>query len=409
MADLTDSTVARDFDHHSQSFVRGNADVYTALRTEAPVGHSENYGGFWVLSRYDDVFEVARDDATYSAEREVVIPDGGVGAGALIPLQADPPQLERYRGLLSPFFTPRALGPVAQWVAKRTDDCIDQFIARGNADLVGELANPVPSGTTMHLLGLDPDDWRVFAEPLHHKSYARPGTPENLEGLRRVNEFSERIVREVDARIASPREDMISSLVASEWNGIATTREEAINLVRMVIFGGMDTVMAALSNIFVQLGRHPHLIEELKNDRELIPGAIEEFLRFDAPVQGFARSVTRDHDFRGHRFHRGESVFMLWASANRDEAVFGENSNELDIRRSPNRHMTFGIGAHRCMGSTLARMELRIVLGRVLDRLPDFVVDVDRIEEPDTVGIVYGRRAVPVTFTPGARLEEANS
>lgn len=373
------------------------------------MARSENYGGFWVLSKYDDVFEVARDDATYSAEREVVIPDGGVGAGALIPLQADPPQLERYRGLLSPFFTPRALGPVAQWVAKRTDDCIDRFIERGSADLVTELANPVPSGTTMHLLGLDPDDWRVFAEPLHLKSYARPGTPENLEGLRRVNEFSERIVREVDARIEAPREDMISSLVSSEWNGIRTTREEAINLVRMVIFGGMDTVMAALSNIFVQLGRHTHLIDELRNDRELIPGAIEEFLRYDAPVQGFARSVTRDHDFRGHRLHRGDSVFMLWASANRDEAVFGEDSDELDIRRSPNRHMTFGIGAHRCMGSTLARMELRIVLGRVLDRLSGLVVDLDGVEEPDTVGIVYGRRSVPVAFAPGSRIGEVQS
>lgn len=403
MTDVTDSAVARDFDHHAKTFVRENANVYAALRAEAPVGHSESYGGFWVLSTYDDVFEVARDDATYSAEREVVIPDGGVGAGALIPLQSDPPNLERYRGILSPFFTPRALGPVAQWVAQRTDECIDQFIERGRADLVSELANPVPSGTTMHLLGLNPDDWRVFAEPLHLKSYAQPGTPENLEGLRRVTEFSELIVQEVDARIASPRDDMISAIAASEWNGIKTTREEAINLVRMVIFGGMDTVMAALSNTFVQLGRHPHLIRELDDNRELIPGAIEEFLRFDAPVQGFARSVTHDHEFRGHHLRQGDSVFMLWASANRDESVFGDNADQLDIRRSPNRHMTFGIGAHRCMGSTLARMELRIVLGRVLDRLPDFAVDLDNVDEPDTVGIVFGRRRVPITFTPGAR------
>jgi cytochrome P450 len=388
-----------EFDHHAPDFNATKYDRYRRMRAACPVAHSAAHGGYWLLSRYDDVFRVARDDRTFSSAREVVVPPTNVGK--LIPLQADPPELERFRGVLLPWFTPAALKPLEPFVTGIIDRAIDAFIDRGEAEIVHDLANPVPSATTMKLLGMDPEDWRVFADPIHAGSYSRPGTPENRTATEAITAFTRRIVEEVDARIAAPREDMISGLLASEHKGVKTSRQEVIDLVRMVIFGGMDTVMAAISNIFVQLGRNPALLGRLRQEPALVGPAVEEFLRYDAPVQGFARTVTADCTLGGQPIAAGETVFMLWASANRDEAVYGETAEELVLDRSPNRHMSFGVGAHRCLGSTLARIELRLVLERFLARIPDFTVLLDEVEEAETIGIVFGRRKVPIRFAPG--------
>lgn len=392
-----------DFDHHAPDFNARKYELYETMRGACPVAHSAAHGGYWLLSRYDEVFAVARDDATYSSAREVVVPPTNVGK--LIPLQSDPPELNRYRALLIPYFAPAAMARIEPFVRRVVDRSIDGFIERGEADAVAELANPVPSSTTMHLLGLNPADWHVFADPIHTAGYSRPGSPENLAATEEIVAFSRRLEAEVDARIAAPRDDMISGLIASRSrDGRATTRQEVVDLVRMVIFGGMDTVMAAVGNIFVALGQRPDLQARLRDEPALIPTAVEEFLRYDAPVQGFARSVTRDVEICGQPIPAGDTVFMLWASANRDEAAFGPDADDLVLDRTPNRHMTFGVGAHRCLGAPLARIELRIVLEQVFARLPDFRVDLDGVVEADTIGIVFGRRKVPITFTPGRRV-----
>jgi cytochrome P450 len=395
------------FDHHAADFAATNVAQYRELRGRCPVAHTANYGGFWVLSRYDDIFRVARDDVTFSSARDVIVPAGA--AGRLIPLQCDPPDLERYRRILGPYFAPPAVKALEPFVRLVADRAIDAFVERGSADLVSEFATPLPSSTTMQMLGLDPAGWRTFAEPLHAASYSRPGTPKNLAALERIDAFTQLIVDEVDRRIAAPTGDMISGLLASSFEGRATTREETIDLVRMVIFGGMDTVMASLSNLFVQLGHRPDVRARLQTDRGLIPGAIEESLRFDAPVQGFARTVTADVEIGGRRIAKGETIFLLWASANRDQATFGPAADEFDIERFPNRHMTFGIGGHRCLGAMLARMEMQVALERLFDRIPDFAVQLEAVVEPETVGIVFGRLAVPVTFTPRQRGDHARA
>ena len=390
------------FDHHAPDFVRSNYDIYRQLRARCPVAHTASHGGFWVVAGYDEVFQVARDDRTFSSARGGVIPPTTVGR--LLPIQADPPALERYRRLLNPFLTPAAIRQVEPWIGDVVDATIDDFIEAGHADLVLDLANPVPAKTTMHLLGLDPGEWRMFADPLHQVMYTQPGTAENDEGQRQVLAFSEKIVGEVEERVRRPRDDMISRLLISEFEGTRTSFDEVCDLVRMVIFGGMDTIVAALGNIFLRLDRHPDIRRRLVEERKLLPTAIEEFLRFDAPIQGFGRVATRDTAVGDWPVKAGEWVFMVWASANRDEKVFGEDCDRLRIDRAPNRHMTFGIGGHRCQGSTLARSELRIVLDRVLERLPDFQVHWDQVVGPETVGSSYGQREVPTSFTPGSKI-----
>lgn len=391
-----------DFDHNSKEHVEKAYETYRRHRSECPVARTESHGGYWVLAGYDEVFQVVRDDHTFSSARGAVVPSTDVGQ--LLPIMADPPELERYRTLINPFLTPKAVREQERFIREMTDAAIDSWIEAGSADLVMDLANPIPAKVTMRLLGLDPAEWRMFAEPLHDVMYTRPGTPENESGQRRVLAFSQKIIEEVDARIKAPKDDMISRLLASDYNGVKTSREEVIDLVRMVIFGGMDTVVAALGNIFLQLDRHPDIRRRLIEDRGLLPTAIEEFLRFEAPIQGFGRYVTRDTCIGTQSIKAGETVFMLWASANRDEKVFGDNADELDIERMPNRHLTFGVGGHRCQGSTLARTELRIVLDRVLERIPDYQVVWDKVVGPDTIGSSYGQRSVPVTFTRSRKL-----
>lgn len=380
-----------EFDHHAPDYARRNAEVFRELHGKCPVAHSSTYGGFWVLSRYEDVFEVARDDDTFSSARQVIIPANDVDR--LIPLEADPPDLFRFRGVLLPFFSPKAIERLEPFMAETIDRCLDELLAAGGGDFVEQLANPVPSMTTMKMLGLPPEDWRTFADPLHRSSYSRPGTAENLAAIEDIAGFTSRIEAEIDARRAESRDDMISKLLDSEYEGVRTTRREVIDLVRMVIFGGMDTVMASISNMLLHLGRDLERRRQLIDDPGLIPTAIEEFLRYDTPVQGFARTVTRDCTVAGQQLAKDETVFMLWAAANRDPAMF-DWPDELVLDRKPNRHMAFGIGAHRCLGSTMARSELRLTLERVLERLPAYRL-IDGVEEPETVGIVFGRKRVP--------------
>jgi cytochrome P450 len=179
--------------------------------------------------------------------------------------------------------------------------------------------------------------------------------------------------------------------------------QEAEDLAVMVLIGGVDTTMASLSTAFLRLHRDHATRQRLIDDPSLIPAATEEFLRIDPPVQGFARSVMADAVVGGQPMAAGETLFMLWGSANRDPDAFPD-PDRLDIDRAPNRHLTFGIGGHRCLGATLARLEMRIVLEEVLKRLPDFSIDEAAVEYPDTIGIVNGIVREPATFTPGARI-----
>jgi cytochrome P450 len=233
------------FDHHAADFVHSNYERYRRLREECPVAHTASHGGFWVVTGYDEVFQVARDDHTFSSRNGGVIPPTNVGR--LLPIQADPPELERYRHLLNPYVTQNAVKLLEPFIEQTTDAAIDRFVEAGRADLVLDLANPVPAMTTMSLLGLDPDDWRFFAEPLHQVMYTRPGSPENEEGQQKVLGFSGRIAAEVEARRRRPRGDMISRLLASEFGSVKTSFEEVCDLVRMVIFGGMYLARPARS------------------------------------------------------------------------------------------------------------------------------------------------------------------
>jgi cytochrome P450 len=213
--------------------------------------------------------------------------------------------------------------------------------------------------------------------------------------------MDERISSAIDSRRDTPRDDAISKLIAYEKDGVRFSDIELHGLVKMLLFGGLDTTMAAASNALLYLSEHQNFRQRLIDDPKLIPKAVEEFLRFEAPVHAFARNVMVDTEIGGQSIRAGERVYMLWASANRDPDQF-ENPDEVNFDRKQNRHLTFGIGAHRCLGAQLARIELQIMLEEILRRIPDFHIDLDQVRHPSNVTIIWGRTSLPATFTPAS-------
>ena len=383
------------FDHHSADFAGDPWSIYDDLRA-ARVAYSETYGGFYVLSRYEDVWAAARDDETFSSDREVVLPATGVGR--LIPLNADPPDLQRYRSALFPYFTQRAAEAMAPDIRRFTTATIDAFVSEGRCDLITQLAAPVPAMTTLELMGLPPEDWAILAEPLHDL-IAYPTDHPNHESARDgVWAIRERFAAEVAERETRPRDDMITHLLGLEAEG-TLSRTEVVDLLMMVTIGGFDTTMAAIGSALLYLDQHPDERRRLAADPGLLPPAVDEFLRFEAPVQGFARTVTRDMEIGGCPIAAGQTVFLLWGSANRDPEVF-DRADEMVLDRRPNRHLTFGVGGHRCLGAHLARVEMRVVLEETLGRLGDYSIIGGEVRWPQSVGILYGRSHIPATFTP---------
>lgn len=394
--DLQNSTRPKtDFDQNSPEFAADPWSKYDELRSQCPVAHTDAHGGFWVLSRYEDVVRVAKDDVTFSSVPTTVIPDSGVYN--LIPLQSDPPDVQRYRAALHKYFTPKAVESYAPRIRKFTTDCIDTFIGRGHCEFVTELANPVPSMTALEFIGFDPNDWHDFAGPMHQLSYSADGSEGRADALKDLKKMDDRITSAIEDRRRHPKDDAITELIEYKKDGVVFSDKELHGLVKMLLFGGLDTTMAATSNALLYLSEHTVMRQQLIDNPALIPAAVEEFLRFEAPVHAFSRNVTTDTEIGGQKIRAGEKVYMLWASANRDPEQF-ERPDEVDFNRRPNRHLTFGTGAHRCPGSFLARLEMQIILEEVLKRIPDFEIDVESVRHPTTVTIIWGRTALPATF-----------
>jgi cytochrome P450 len=271
---------------------------------------------------------------------------------------------------------------------------------------VTELADPVPAMTTLHLLGLPVEEWRIYSEPLHVTVFHRQDNPIRKEALPLFRRMNEMLVEAVAERKRRPRADGISRLLTGEVQGRPITDEEVLEMVGLILSGGIDTTGSAISNSLLYLDRNHAARQHLIDHPEAIPQAVEEFLRYEAPQQGLARTATKDCVVGGQQVRQGERLFLVWASGNRDEDAFPQ-PDDVILDRFPNRHMTFGLGAHRCLGSTVARKQIIHALTAVLERMPDYVVDRDRVTHAETIGVVYGHFSIPMTFTPGPRSPRA--
>lgn len=399
---------------HSPEFAAHHNEVISRMPTQCPamMAHMECFSAdpidVAVLSGYEALMATARDyQVLSSAARPEHLAAAKAGAEPLsLPPYSDPPTSLDYRKIINPYVTPGAVAELEPRIRRLVSGLVDRFIERGEADLVRDLAQPVTALVTMWVAGLPEEKWRFYSEPIHRMLW-RDGDMAAIQAEKRaaLDELSRDIDRthaDRDAQgvIAATREALVDGRAIERW--------EIEGLVWLLLVGGVDTTQALFGSAGVFLGRHDAHRRQLIEDPALIPDAVEEFLRFHAPVLGTPRRAARDIEVEGVKIAKGTEVLACWAAANRDPAAF-DRPNEVIFDRPENRHMTFSVGPHRCMGSNVARLELRAMLEEVLARLPDFeLVERDLVFAPD-VAVIYGYKNVPVTFTPGPRKGEPDS
>ncbi|AXO23757.1 cytochrome P450 [Mycobacterium avium] len=344
--------------------------MYRALRESNPVFRSPQAV---VLSRLADIEMALKHTELFSSNMDAV--DLG-NVRPLIPLQIDPPEHAKYRRILDPLFTPREMARREPLVTELVNEMIDRFAARGECDFHAEFAVPLPCTVFLQLLGLPLEDLDRFL--LWKDGVIRPAGD---SGFDRRHESSAGVAQQIyeyfdkaiDEHIAVPRDDVLSAMIAADVGGQPLSREELLDICFLFLIAGLDTVTDSLDCFFVYLARHPQHRRQLVERPDVLPGAVEELLRWETPVPGVARVATQDVEVGGCPISKGERVSPLLGAANTDPAEFPD-PEIVDFTRSPNRHRAFGGGPHRCLGSHLARMELRVALREFHRRIPDYEI-----------------------------------
>jgi cytochrome P450 len=357
--------------------------VYRQLAEESPVLHVPERD-LWVLFRHEDVLAAIKDPATFASSSGVVPSGYKPEMPTLIVL--DPPQHTAMRKLVMRAFTPRRIDALSEQIRRFADELIDGLandatIAKSpestTIDAFEHFTDPLPLYVMAALLGVDTSERAMFKRCGDAIVYSAGAAPETLVAAQR--ELTDYLQTVFEARRKAPREDLISLLLTSTPEGRALQDEELLGLCFLLLVAGTETTTSALGNALLLLQRFPEARTRLIENPDLLPGAVEEILRFDSPVQGLSRVTTRAVEIHGHRIPQGARVHLLYAAANRDPAVFA-NPDTFDITRSPNPHLAFGFGIHFCLGASLARAEIRIGLERWLARWPAYQLDLERVE-----------------------------
>lgn len=343
---------------------------YRKLRTEAPVLHHDHNV---TLSRHADVEFALRHPEIFSSAM------GAVGLGnvrPLIPLQIDPPEHKKYRKLLDPLFAPREVARLEVDVTALTNQLIDVFVGRGECEFNGEFAVPLPCTVFLALLGLPLEDlerFLAFKDGIIRPPGSEELDTERMTAARRAtaDEMYAYFDAALDERVREPRDDLLTRFLDSEVDGDRLTREEILDICFLMLIAGLDTVTDSLDCFLAYLSQHPDHVRQLVDDPGVIPSAVEELLRWETPVPGVARIAVADTELAGCPIHEGDVVSVLIGSANCDEEAFPD-PDVVDFRRDPNRHLAFGGGIHRCLGSHLARLELRVALTEWHRRIPRY-------------------------------------
>ncbi len=388
----TTSHAAR-FELRSGESWRDPWPMYSALRDHDPVHRVVPDGreadDFYVLSRHADVWTAARDPETFSSAAGLTVDYvdlAAAGFGAVKPFVfMDPPEHTDFRRRVAPGFTPRQVNSVEPAVRRFVVDRIERLRAEGSGDIVADLFKPLPTMVVAHYLGVPERDHGKFdawTENIVGGAVAGAGLAAgDQHAFTAVGElvgyFGELIAR----RRAEPGDDTISHLLAS---GLGADGDDEgliaiLGFAFTMITGGNDTTTGNLGGAVQLLSAYPEQRRLLVDDPSLIPDAVEEFLRMTSPVQGLARTATRDVELRDTTIPVGRRVLLLYGSANRDEREFGPTAGELDVRRNPKRILTFSHGHHHCLGAAAARMQARVALEELLARCPDFAVDLDAV------------------------------
>ncbi|WP_343908371.1 cytochrome P450 [Nocardioides aquiterrae] len=373
--------------------------VYESLRAAHPVYWAPP-SNTWVLSRHADVEAAPLDPGTYSSASGIFPTPAGMEMTELfLPMiMTDPPRHSQLRALVSRGFTARRIASVEPAVMAIATELVEGFVQAGACDLVAELAGPLPAMVIADLLGIPREDLAQFRQWSSLLVQADPVRDQTGAGLAAAASLYEYFSGFLAQRRKEPRNDLISALVGAEVDGQRLTEEELLGFCLLLLVAGHETTTNLLANSMVILARHPAARERLARHPELHPGAVEELLRFDSPVQGLSRTLTRDVTIHGITMPAGDTVLLLFGSANRDERVFPA-ADRFDIDRGPERHLAFGRGIHFCLGAALTRLEARAALEVLLRTCPDWEVDEDRSGRL-RYGPIRGYLALPMHWLP---------
>jgi cytochrome P450 len=271
-------------------------------------------------------------------------------------------------------------------------------------DFVDDLANIVPAVLTLAMMGIPLKKWELYNEPAHAGVYTPPNSPEMAQVVAGHMAMIKDIAQTLAEIRAKPRPGLVDALINLRIGGEPQPERELVGALALLIGGGFDTTTALTAHALEWLSDHPEERDRLSRERDtLVDSATEEFLRYFTPAPGDGRTVSEDCVIAGQEFKEGDRIWLSWAMANRDPAVFPE-PDEVDLARPANRHSSFGLGIHRCIGSNVARMVFKRMLVQVLERLPDFRCDPEGTVHYETIGVIQGMRQLPAVFTPGRRL-----
>ncbi|OBG98863.1 cytochrome [Mycobacterium sp. E3251] len=375
---------------HSPDFYAGDPyPAYRELRATAPVCWND-VTNFWALLKYEDIRFVSTNPATFTSTRGITIPDPQMGnavqEGNLI--FTDPPRHRQLRKLINSGFTRRRVAVLEPKIREIVRGILDGIEPDSVHEFADEIAAPLPTRMIAELIGAPADDWEQFRA----WSDAATGTadPEiELDPLVAMGQLYEYFQKLIAARRVDARDDLLSVLAGAEIDGVRLTDEDLLNFAYLLLVAGNETTRNLIALGTLALIAHPDQCRLLADDPTLIPGAVEEMLRWTSPVVHMARTATTDVEIRGQRIAEGDVVVMLYGSANRDEEIFGADSEEFRVTRHPNPHIAFGCGEHSCVGAQLARLEACVMFDELLRRFPrlELVGAVDRMRATMVPGV----------------------
>ncbi|HWS93080.1 MAG TPA: cytochrome P450 [Mycobacterium sp.] len=402
------------FDRHSPDYREKFLAITHDMQQRCPLAWTETYGGHWVAAGAPEVFELARcshisNDHDVRGERRgykgISIPTmleaEGFRGGML---EMDDPEHRHYRNALNPYLSPAAVKRWEPFVDDVVRACLDERIEEGRIDFVDDLANIVPAVLTLVMLGVPLAQWTVYNEPAHASVYTPPDSPDTARVRELYFAMGVDLFKNLTEIRENPRPGIIDALAKLRIDGKPPPDIELLGMLNLLIGGGFDTTTALTAHALEWLSQNPAERDRLSHDRvSLLDSATEEFLRYFTPAPGDGRTFSEDINLGAVTMKEGERLWLSWAMANRDPALF-DDPDRISLDRRGNRHFSFGLGVHRCIGSNLARTVFKSMLTAVLDRVPDYRCDSENTVHYDSIGVIQGMRHLPATFTPGDKL-----
>ena len=377
-------------------------DVYAVMRQKAPFAHTDTpflsatRGGAWVATRYAECHKILQDWEHFSSNPT---PEGAEQLAGDLVITLDPPRQQKFRQVLNPYFSPGRMKQLRPQIRDETDLLIDTFIELGSGDLAQVAWRQPGIVFFKYLLGMPVDDVPLCIELT---DTALNGETEEAR-MGAWGGLYQHLHDAITARSTQPpQDDMIDVLLNAEIDGEKLPFQDVVANAMLLVQAGLETTASAMSFAFHYLGTHPAERDRLIHEPEILPRAVEEFIRFAGSIHGIPRTVAKNVELSGQAFCPGESVIVNYASANRDPQEFPD-PDRCVLDRQANRHLGFGAGVHRCLGSNLARLEFQIGVEQVLSRLPDFAVAPDADAAFDGNSVTRGYRQIPVVFSPGKR------